>query len=281
MSRHYVSVLTIAGSDSSGGAGIEADIKTIMALGGYAAAAITAVTAQNTCGVAAIQAVDAAVVRAQVCAVMTDIRPRAVKIGMTGSEEIICAIADALADYPGVPVVVDPVMVATSGDRLADDGTAAALIRHLLPRAVLLTPNLPEAAALTGRPVMTPDQRAEAARQLLGMGCGAVFIKGGHDDCPGLVTDRLYAIDPEGHWTERSYAHGRVATRNTHGTGCTLSAAIATGLALGLTVDEAIAQAETYVEQALRAGRDVTAGQGHGPVCHGFAPRPMIVTEQE
>jgi hydroxymethylpyrimidine/phosphomethylpyrimidine kinase len=281
MSRHYVPVLTIAGSDSSGGAGIEADIKTIMALGGYAAAAITAITAQNTCGVKAIQAVDAAVVRAQVCAVMTDIRPRAVKIGMTGSEEIICAIADALADYPGVPVVVDPVMVATSGDRLADDGTAAALIRHLLPRAALLTPNLSEAAALTGRPVMTPDQRAEAARQLLTMGCGAVLIKGGHDDSPWLVTDRLYAIDPEGHWTERSYAHGRVATRNTHGTGCTLSAAIATGLALGLTVDEAIAQAETYVEQALRAGRDVTIGQGHGPVCHGFAPHPMIVMEQE
>lgn len=281
MTRHYVPILTIAGSDSGGGAGVEADIKTIMALGGYAAAAITAVTAQNTCGVTAVQAVEAAVVRAQVCAVMTDIRPRAVKIGMTGSAEIIAAIADALAGFAEVPVVVDPVMVATSGDRLAADGTAAALVRLLLPRAVLVTPNLPEAAALTGCPVVTSSQRATAARQLLMAGSKAVLIKGGHDDCPGLVTDRLYATDAEGRQTERSFAHARVATRNTHGTGCTLSAAIATELALGHPLDEAVARAEAYVEQALRAGSGVTTGRGHGPVCHGFAPHPTVVMEQE
>lgn len=268
-------VLTIAGSDSGGGAGIEADIKTIAALGGYATAAITAITAQNTLGVTAIEAVSASMVAGQIEAVMTDIGPRAIKTGMLGSAANVEAVAHALAAWPTVPLVADPVLASTSGSALATAETLPLMKRLLVPLATLLTPNLPEAERLTGRPVDTPRGQAEAAHALLDMGCGAVLLKGGHAPQADTVADRLFWREPDGTISAHTFAHPFVATRNTHGTGCTLSAAIATHLAMGHDLHQAVAMGIDYLCQALDAARDMAIGHGYGPVNHGFAPRPM------
>jgi hydroxymethylpyrimidine/phosphomethylpyrimidine kinase len=277
MSRHCVPVLTIAGSDSSGGAGIQADIKTISALGGYAAAAITAVTAQNTMGVTAIEAVSPEVVEAQIHAVMTDIVPRSVKIGMTGSREIIDAIAHGLSAYADVPLVLDPVMVSTSGCRLAKDDATELLIKRLVPMATLLTPNLPETGQLVGQDVFTMAERDDAARHILDMGCRAVLIKGGHDEDSDTMEDRLYRFDTQGRITIDRFTHRRIDTPNTHGTGCTLSSAIATYLAMGEPLVEAVEKGVTYLHKALAQGADLAIGHGHGAVNHTFSPLPMRV----
>ena len=237
-------VLIIAGSDSGGGAGIQADIRTVTMLGGHAMTAITAITAQNTLGVQAVMPVPAEMVVAQIDSVVSDIGVDAVKIGMIGSAETAHAVADRL-ERLAVPVVFDPVMVATSGAALADDATIAAFDR-LMRLATLVTPNLPELAALGG----------EAA--ILARGC-ALLVKGGHADGDEIV-DRL--ITPDG--GERRWADPRIATRHTHGTGCTLASAIATGLGAGLPMEEAVDRARRYVRAALSAAPGF--GAGHGPM---------------
>ena len=270
--RRYARVLSIAGSDSGGSAGIQADLKTIAALGGYGMTAITAITVQNTVGVRAIQALPAELLAQQIDAVAEDIGVDAVKIGMLHDVAVVRAVAAALQRHRFPHVVLDPVMVATSGDKLITQDTVAVLIRELFPLATLITPNLDEAGWLIGRNIRGVDELEGAARELLALGARAVLLKGGHLDGPEL-TDLLLAppAAPQ-RWSAR-----RIATRNTHGTGCTLSSAIACQLALGEPLAAAVQSARAYVRGALAAGADVATGHGHGPLNHGFAPQPTRV----
>lgn len=257
--------VTIAGSDSGGGAGIQADLKTFSALGVYGASVITALTAQNTRGVQGIHDVPADFVARQIDSVFSDLAVTAVKIGMLSRSEVIAAVADGLARHAeNIPVVLDPVMVATSGDRLIADEAVAVLRDRLLARADLITPNLPEAAILLGEPVAADAAQAAAqARRLVALGARAVLIKGGH----GTGRDSIdFLVTADG--TLRTLAAPRIATSNTHGTGCTLSAAVAAGLARGLILPEAVAEAKTYLTAALAAADGLTIGAGHGPVHH-------------
>lgn len=271
--RRYVSVLTIAGSDCGGGAGVQADIKTMSALGCYAASAVTALTVQNTLGVAAVMAVGADIVAGQIRAVMDDIRPSAVKIGMVGDAETMHAVAVTLRGYDVRHVVADPVMASTSGERLMTDEALGVFRAELLPCVTLLTPNIPEAEVLSGIAIAGKPEIEMAARVILDMGCGAVLVKGGHME--GSKTDRLYRM-ADGVMVAREYAADAVVTRNTHGTGCTLSAAIASFLALGHDMETAIGLAKDYVTRALQAGADVRTGGGHGPMNHFFDPKRLI-----
>ena len=256
-------VLSIAGSDSSGGAGIQADIKTIAAHKLFAETAVTAITAQNTLGVAGVREVEPAFVAAQIDAVFDDIRPDAVKIGMVSSAAIIEAVAERLAAYGARNVVVDPVMVATSGARLIDEDAVAALRARLLPLADVVTPNIPEAEVLCGFPIADEAAMERAARQLLGM-CGrAALVKGGH----GANDANDVLALPNG--TVRWFRSPAIDTGNTHGTGCTLSSAIACGLAAGKDIPAAVADAKAYVTGALAAGLDL--GRGSGPLDHMWA----------
>ena len=255
--------VTIAGSDSSGGAGIQADLKTFSALGVYGASVITALTAQNTRGVTGIHEAPADFVRAEIDAVFSDLAVGAVKIGMLASPELIRTVAAGLRDYGQSRVVLDPVMVATSGDSLLKGEAVATLRKELFPLASLITPNLPEAGKLLARTVgETTDDMLEAGRELLSLGPKAVLIKGGHGT--GAESTDLY-LDGDG---ERWLTAPRHATRNTHGTGCTLSSAIAAGLAKGLDMSAAVAEGKAYVTAAIVAADRLEIGQGHGPVHH-------------
>jgi len=255
--------LTIAGSDSSGGAGIQADLKTFAACGVYGASVITALTAQNTRGVRAIHQVPADFVTAQIDAVFADLKVKAVKIGMVADRGVIDAIAAGLERWSPKHVVLDPVMVATSGDRLLAPDANEALRTRLIPRAGIITPNLPEAAALLDEPVATEASGIEnQGRRLLAMGCRAVLIKGGHGQGDESI-DYLVTAD-----RMRAFAAPRVATRNTHGTGCSLSSAIAAGLAKGDDLEAAIAGAKTFVTAAIAAADRLDVGEGHGPIHH-------------
>jgi hydroxymethylpyrimidine/phosphomethylpyrimidine kinase len=268
--QSYPKVLTIAGSDSGGGAGIQADLKTYAALGCFGMTAITALTAQNTTGVRAIHGVPPHMLRAQIDAVVQDLGVDAVKIGMLHASDIVQVVAQALDAYAFAHVVLDPVMVATSGAVLIDQGAVATLVRELFPRASLITPNLDEAALLVGSPIASVADMAAAAHTLLGQGARAVLLKGGH--LPGdMVQDLLLRPGHEPVWM----AAPRIATANTHGTGCTLSSAIAAHLALGLELEGAVRAAQQFVRQALQAGATVKTGQGSGPLNHGFAPQAM------
>jgi len=255
--------LTIAGSDSSGGAGIQADLKTFAALGVYGASVITALTAQNTRGVSAIQPVPAAFITAQIDAVFDDLAIAAVKIGMTADSGVIAAIVSGLDRWAPTYVVLDPVMVATSGDRLLAADAIDALRTDLIPRAAIITPNLPEAAALLDEPVAEGDSAiADQGRRLLALGCGHVLIKGGH----GQGTESTdYLISADG---VIALTAPRVATANTHGTGCTLSSAIAAGLARGDDLETAVRGAKAYISAAIAAADRLDVGHGHGPVHH-------------
>jgi len=268
--HEYPRLLSIAGSDSGGGAGIQADLKTFAALGCYGMTAITALTAQNTCGVTAIHAVPPAMLEAQLDAVFDDIGVDAVKIGMLHAPEIVQVVARVLWRHRVRHVVLDPVMVATSGDRLIAHETVEVLVRELFPLATLVTPNLDEAALLIGRPIHTIAQLDAAAQDLLALGARAVLLKGGHLQGDEVV-DLLAAPDTE--W--QHLRAPRIATRNGHGTGCTLSSAIAAHLALGEPLPRAVALARAYILQAIAAGADVRTGAGHGPLNHGFAPVAM------
>lgn len=255
--------LTIAGSDSSGGAGIQADLKTFAAFGVFGASAITALTAQNTTGVRAIHDVPPDFVAAQIDAVFEDMPVHAVKIGMVSRPQIAALIGDALGRWAPAHVVVDPVMVATSGARLLSADAVAALRETLLSRASVITPNLPEAAALLDAPMARSEEdMAAQARALLTTGARAVLIKGGHGEGPDSV-DLL--VGAQG---VVRLAGPRIATRNTHGTGCTLSSAIAAGLARGQTLEQAARAAKAYVGAALAAAKERTLGRGHGPLDH-------------
>ncbi|MDB5494853.1 MAG: thiD [Phenylobacterium sp.] len=257
-------VLIIAGSDSGGGAGIQADIKTVTALGGYAATAITAVTVQNTLGVSAVHPIPPQIITAQARAVLDDIGADAIKTGMLGDLAAVRAVAELLAGV-AVPVVIDPVMVAKGGAALMESSAVAAVRELLVPRAALLTPNVPEAEALTGLAIASLDDQRRAAEVLLAAGAAAVLMKGGHL-AGDRVTDLL--ITPA---SETAFEAERIVTRHTHGTGCTLASACATGLAQGLPLTEAVARAWAYVQEAI--ARAPGFGAGQGPLDHGWPLR--------
>jgi hydroxymethylpyrimidine/phosphomethylpyrimidine kinase len=260
-SRTRPIALTIAGSDSGGGAGIQADLKTFVRYGVYGTSVITAVTAQNTVGVRAWEAVSPSLVRAQIDAVAEDLRPAALKSGMLGDADVVIAVADAVRAHALSPYVLDPVMVATSGDPLATPDAIRAIVERLLPLASLVTPNLDEAAILVGAPVRDVEAMEHAARHLVHeLGAQAALVKGGHLDGDVLV-DVLY----DGHAVRR-FVHDRVVTDSTHGTGCTLSAAIAAGLALGESMPAAVDSALAFVGRALVSAPKI--GAGHGPLDH-------------
>lgn len=261
--------LTIAGSDSSGGAGIQADLKTFSALGVYGASVITALTAQSTLGVSAIHDVPDDFIAAQMDAVFSDLDVKAVKIGMLSRPGAIVTVADGLCRHHARPAVLDPVMVAASGARLLADEAVNTLREVLLPLAVLITPNLPEAAALLDAPLAETEAEMEAqATRLLTLGARAVLIKGGHGQGAESV-DLLVT-----HEATQRFAAPRQATRNTHGTGCTLSSAIASGLALGDGLPAAVARAKAYISGAIAAADELNVGAGHGPVHHFYALWP-------
>ncbi len=274
-------VLTIAGSDSGGGAGLQADLKVITSLGGYGMSVITAITAQNTLGVTRIQDVDLDVVEAQMDAVFSDIGVDIVKIGMLASPEIVHTVK-TLRKYGIKKVVLDPVLRATSGASLGGDDTAQAIIKELFPLALLITPNMDEASLLLGRDVVGPDDFKLAAQELLDMGPQAVLIKGGHlDSAHTQITDYLMwrTIEDELEVVQsKEFKHYRVNTANTHGTGCSLASAIATYLAAGHDLSHAVAKAIAYVEAGLQAGRFLSIGEGPGPLwhMHDFYPTALL-----
>jgi hydroxymethylpyrimidine/phosphomethylpyrimidine kinase len=251
-------ILAIAGSDSGGGAGIQADIKTASTLGAYAMTAITAITAQDTTGIGAIHPVPSAIVAEQIVRCLTDIGADAIKTGMLGGADIARAVAAALAQHAGgIPLVVDPVMIATTGTTLADSAVVEILKGDFFPRATLITPNLPEAARLCGFALAAPDDIAHAGEMLLSLGPQAVLIKGGHG-AGDTLTDTLFTPDAP----PRAFTAQRIDTRHTHGTGCTLSTAIACGLAQGMALADAIGRAHAFVQEAIRTAPGLGAGQG-------------------
>ncbi|MEO7159561.1 MAG: bifunctional hydroxymethylpyrimidine kinase/phosphomethylpyrimidine kinase [Polaromonas sp.] len=266
----YPRLLSIAGSDSGGGAGIQADLKTFSALGCYGMTAITALTAQNTLGVRAIHGIPPQMLRDQIDAVLEDIGAHAVKIGMLHAPEIVLTVAEAIDRHALQKVVLDPVMVATSGTLLIDNPAIVVLVRELFPRALVVTPNLDEAALLVGRPLGSESDMEAAAQELLLMGAHAVLLKGGHL-AGDLVCDLLLTENGVAHWMRAP----RIHTVNTHGTGCTLSSAIAANLALGMNLLEAVEEARVYVRAGLEAGSKVRTGAGNGPLNHGHSPHIM------
>ena len=280
----YYTALTIAGSDSCGGAGIQADIKTMSALGVYAASAITAITVQNTKGVYGIQKVEAGIVSGQIKAVMDDIHPDAIKIGMVNDSDTIHAIAETLKKYHTDTaeeirnqqavfqhLVIDPVMVSTSGCRLMQEDALDIFINELLPLATLLTPNIPEAEILAGMKIENKEDIMQAASAISRLGCKHVLIKGGHFE----GTEKIDYLFENGKLLT-SYRGISVNTRNTHGTGCTLSSAITSYLAREMDMNTAIAMAKTYLSGAILAGKDVEIGEGHGPVNHFYEPKSLF-----
>lgn len=261
--------LTIAGSDSGGGAGIQADLKAMSALGVYGASVITAVTAQNTTEVSAVHGIPPQIIAAQIDAVLSDLDVNAVKIGMLASPEIIDCVAQALEGFAG-PVVLDPVMIAKSGDALLAPEAVGTLRRKLLPRAAILTPNLPEAACLLDRPVAeNADEMTAQGLALCALGAQAVVMKGGH--AQGETCRDILIADGQ---VQAVFTAPRRQTQNTHGTGCTLSSSIAAGLAKGLSRHEAVAQAHAYLQGAIGAADDLHIGRGHGPVHHFYRVWP-------
>lgn len=267
--KRYATMLSVAGSDSSGGAGIQADIKTASALGVYAMTAVTAITVQNTLGVEAVQGINPDIVAGQINAVYADIPPMAVKTGMLYACDIVEAVADSLIKNKVRNLIIDPVMVSTSGSQLIASDAIEAVARRLFPIATLVTPNVAEARRLTGTD--NPRLQAEAFHR---MGVRAVLLKGGdRESTQGYKTDYL-AIEGN---PIIELSSETVDTTNTHGTGCTLSSAITAYMALGLDLEAAVSAAKAYVTEALRQGADISVGHGHGPVNHLFAPKPLHI----
>ncbi len=272
--KSYPIVLSIAGSDSSGGAGIQADLKTFSALGVYGATAITAITAQNTLGVFSQLHLDPKLVYEQICCVMDDLHPSVVKIGMLANVEIIHSVADALSKY-NVTIVLDPVMVSTSGHRLLSVEARDIIKEKLLPISSIITPNIPEMIELTNMPLSNITEKETAAKHLLNRGVRYVLLKGGHED-GNVKTDFLFYFDSEKLVT-KTFSSETIVTQNTHGTGCTLSSAIASFIAKGDSIEESVAKAKQYVSDAISHGADVNIGNGHGPINHSFNPQKMII----
>lgn len=264
MMKKVYTALTVAGSDSGGGAGIQADLKTFMAHGVFGASAVTAITAQNTLGVSGIHMIPPEMVAAQIDAVVSDIGAGAVKTGMLGNAGIVDAVAQRIRSNRIEKLVVDPVMVATSGDRLSGEDTVEAYIKNIFPLALLVTPNLPEAEVFCGHPILSEDTLREAALRILEYGPRWVLIKGGHRDFSGDGSEVVDIFTDGKHYEE--IRSPRIETRCTHGTGCTLSAAITAGLARGMDLPGAVRSAEKYLHEAIRTA--VPIGKGHGPVNH-------------
>lgn len=263
----YITAMTIAGSDPSGGAGVQADIKTMSAIGVYSCSVITALTVQNTKGVTEVFSVDGECVRKQIEAVMSDIMPSVVKVGMLNNLETAEAIAESLGRYTGqdLKIILDPILASSSGKQLLSDEALRYVIDKILPMSMLITPNIPEAEILSGMKINNNDDRMEAARRILTFGAKAVLVKGGHSDSR-VKSDLLVTADGQEKW----FSMLGVETRNTHGTGCTLSSAIASYLALGDRLDDAVQKAKRFVNDALKAGRDMELGHGTGPLQHFF-----------
>lgn len=273
----YPAVLTIAGSDSGGGAGIQADLKTFSALGCFGTTAITAVTVQNTLGVTGIHSIPADIVRGQIMAIMEDMSPLAIKIGMIHTVELAQVIRDALKLYPDIPVVLDPVMVATSGDKLILDETISFLKNELFPLATIVTPNLDEAGILCNNTqIDCPKAMAEAAKEILQTGCRSVLVKGGH-----LLSKRIVDIYMHKNGEQKNFGSWYIDTPNVHGTGCTLSSAIAAYLAMDHSLEKSVKKARTYVHKAIISGRNVQMGKGNGPLNHFFNPHKLHKYEME
>jgi hydroxymethylpyrimidine/phosphomethylpyrimidine kinase len=263
--KQYHKVITIAGTDSGGGAGVPADIKAISANGCYAACVITAVTAQNTLGVTAVHDIPPEIIKAQASAVFSDIGADAIKIGMLSKPETVDAVAEVLDMSPTKNIVLDPVMVSTSGHRLLQPEAISALRNNLMPKALLITPNIPEAEVLLGTSITSQSQLADCARQLADIAGSSILLKAGHLENADELIDVLFdTVSGKISY----YPSRRVNTVNTHGTGCTLSAAIASHLAHGCTIEDAVARAEEYLHKALAAGAEYKIGKGHGPVKH-------------
>ena len=275
--KSYPTVLSIAGSDSGGGAGIQADLKTFSSLGVYGTTAITAITAQNTQGVHSQFALPPQMVYDQIIAVMEDIHPSVIKIGMLSNLQVAAVVADALERY-SIPIILDPVMVSSSGHRLLSVEAQEVLKERLLPMAQLVTPNIPEMEALSDMPLLTISDKYNAAKHLLSLGVQSVLLKGGHEEGEVKV-DILYQKSPQGIVT-CSFSSDTLNTRNIHGTGCTLSSAIAAYMARGLDLKDAVSSAKIYITEAIKAGADISVGKGYGPVNHLFNPLKMLVNEE-
>ncbi|WP_134089241.1 bifunctional hydroxymethylpyrimidine kinase/phosphomethylpyrimidine kinase [Olivibacter sp. XZL3] len=269
----YPTVLTIAGFDGSGGAGIQGDIKTISALGCFATSVLTALPVQNTQGVKSIYPIPCQAVDDQLTTILEDIFPDAIKIGMVHTGALVETIVEAFAQHPKVPLVFDPVMVATSGHRLIESETITTIVDNLFPIADLITPNIDEAAVLAEMPIRTPDDMYVAGEKIRRLGCKAVLLKGGHLDSDTITS--LY-FDHNGH--VHAYDSSKLQTNNTHGTGCTLSSAIASYLAQGLSMHESVTAGLAYTHQAIMNGMDVLTGRGNGPLNHFFDPQQSIKT---
>ena len=275
MKKRYNTVLTIAGSDSGGGAGIQADIKTISAMGCYAASAITAITVQNTLGVQAVHPVPLDILRGQIDAVLSDIGADAIKIGMLHSSEVVNLVAEMIEKYQIRNIVLDPVMVSTSGHRLIEEDAVEVIKTRLMPLARVITPNVPEAEILAGCKITGEDEFEAIARRLSDNGNVSVLMKAGHLSGDSLV-DYFYNAEDD---TITRLQSKRVQTKNTHGTGCTLSSAFAASLAKRENLTDAAISAKRYIEQAIISGAEYEIGKGHGPVNHGFDPVKMLGNE--
>lgn len=277
MTKRYYRVLTIAGSDSGGGAGIQADIKTISAMGCYAASAITAITVQNTLGVQAVHPIPLEILKGQIEAVLLDIGADAIKIGMLHSCNAINIIADTIEKYKISNVVLDPVMVSTSGHRLIEEKAIEVIKSKLIPLSRVITPNIPEAEILAGCLISGEQEFDKVARKLSDNGNVSVLLKAGHLDGEYLV-DYFYNAE---NGTMTKLPSKRVQTKNTHGTGCTLSSAFAAALAKGEELTTAAKSAKRYIEQAIYAGAHQSIGNGFGPVNHNFNPQKMLINENK
>ena len=276
--KEYRVALSIAGSDSSGGAGIQADIKTFAALGVYGATAITAITAQNTLGVHSQFSITPHMVYDQIIAVMDDLSPSVIKIGMLSNAEIVVAVAEALSQY-SIPIILDPVIVSTSGHRLLSAEAEKILKQRLLPMSTLITPNIPEMETLSNMSVSTFEEKRHAAEHLFSYGARSILLKGGHE-VGSTKSDILFTNTPTGMQSD-IFTSDTISTRNTHGTGCTLSSAIAAYVARGYELEDAISHAREFVTETIRHGSDIAIGHGFGPVNHGFNPQKMLTYEIE
>jgi len=266
-----ISVLSIAGFDGSGGAGIQADTKTISSLGCYATNVLTALPVQNTQGVQTIFEIQGIAIDQQITSIMDDIYPDAIKIGMVHSVELVEIIAKHLRNYTG-PVVFDPVMISTSGHQLIKDETIDACKTHLFPLATLITPNLDEVSVLVNKKISTVEQMEEAGKQIVEMGTQAVLVKGGH-----LQQEELTSFLVRSNQPTEQFKSQRIASKNTHGSGCTLSSAIASYLAQGYSLSESVKQAQAYIQQAIETSKDLIIGKGNGPLNHFFDPKKLIL----
>lgn len=275
MKKKYFRVLTIAGSDSGGGAGIQADIKTISAMGCYASSAITAVTVQNTLGVQAVHPIPLDILEGQIDAILSDIGADAIKIGMLHSSKVVNLVAEMIEKYGIRNVVLDPVMVSTSGHKLIEDDAIVSIKNRLIPLSRVITPNIPEAEILSGCKISSEQDFEQIAKKLSFNKSVSVLLKAGHLDNDCLV-DYFYNVEDN---TITLLPSKRVKTRNTHGTGCTLSSAFASALARGEDLTLAAKSAKKYIEQAIEFGAEYEIGHGHGPVNHGFNPLKMLTNE--